>query len=219
MTDKPISKKTRLLLRNTAYPTTAELQPFINGHMKIDAANSNEKSAVDLPAMSSLIPVNAENLRISKEYRKQLPSLMKGKLELMQNFMLHEIAPTLLAVANGLQDSKEILEATFEEATDTNGVFARIEDAVSRALDVKIMNFVIGVTGLEPKEVAEFKLLSLSKEMGSNENLVGQLFAMLKVHDLPRAKKERKAPVRGLQEAEGPGPRGRAGRPGARTKR
>lgn len=214
-----MKKQPRLVLRTTAYPSIEDLQPFINGHQKINNANSNEKSAVDLPEMSSLIPVNAENLRISKEYRKQLPLLMNNKLELTQNFFLHEVAPSLLALSNGLQDAKEILETTLDEKSDTDNLFHKIENAVGLALDVKIMNFAISVIGLDVKEAKEFKLLAFSKEMGStNENLIGQLLKVFSVHDVPGAKKGAKVPVRGLPKTEGNGQRRRPSRPGARTK-
>lgn len=210
--------KTRLKLRTTAYPSRADLQPFINGHEKLTHGHVDENSPVALEAMSSRVPINEQAIKLGKAYREVLPTLLKDKLDLTRNFFLNEIAPYLLACSNGLQDARDVLVAAFEEEADVDPLFAKIENAVGLAMDIRILNFAKTMTGLSETEARQFMTIAFSKELKTNEDITGKLLDMLSLSNLPGTAKGTKVPVRRLPEAKVDRKPARTRRAGARSK-
>lgn len=194
---------TRLKLRKTPYPTREELRPFINGHEKLTSASPDETNSSEMGPLSSRVPANAETIRLGLKYRGEVPELISEKLTATREFFLREITPYLLACANGLQDSQDILQSAFEESPDTDNLFSKIENAVGLALDIRILNFAKTFTNLSEEESKQFLFMAFSKELKHNDTLSNHLSELLALPDVPRPKKESKVQLRKPQEAKG----------------
>lgn len=189
--------KTRLSLRKTAYPTKAELQPFINGHNKISSGHTDDHSEVAMDPLSSRVPFNSETIRLGLEYREAFPTLLQARMADARDFFLQEITPFMLACSNGLQDAQDIMESAFNEKADVANVFGKIEDAVHLALNIKILNFAKNFAGLDAVASRQFLTLAFAHELKTNEDVTAKLLSMLKLTEtaVKRATVKKPEPV------------------------
>lgn len=179
----------KLKFRNTPYPTAEELKPFINSHQKISNASNDELKHTPLDALSSRVPSNLESIKASEQFRKDLPEYLKGKMTSVKDFFLKDVTPYLLATSNALQDTADILELTFEEPADTAALFAKVENAIGLAMDVKILNFAKNFVGLDAYEAQQFLLMAYSKELKSSESIASIMHALQSLGEVPDLKK------------------------------
>ena len=183
------TSKKNVVFRRSPYPTVQEMQPFINSHERITHGHVDSKSAVELNPLSSLVPVNADALRMGTEYRDALPPMLLGKIEASRKFFLNEMAPFLLGCANGLQDAQDVLRVALQEDTDVQGWFRKIEVSLDLAMTVKIMNFSKKFAGLDAQEEKQFMTLAFANELKTNEDMATKLLAMIKAQDTKAAAK------------------------------
>lgn len=149
-------------------PNDKDWKPFIESHEKLNDPLSPDASLKD--DLTTKVPLNKEMLKLAEAYRQQLPALMQKRMVEVRTFFLEEIAPLLLSTSNGLGDAKEILEAALEEEPAVSNYFSRIEKAVDTAVEVRILNFVIGLSNLTPAMRSQFLLLTLTKGGASHES-------------------------------------------------
>lgn len=173
------TKKRLLKLRTTPYPSKEDLKPFINGHEELTKGKAEDHTVAEIDPLSSLTPVNQESIRLGKKYREELPAVLESKIERTRQFFLNEIAPYLLACSNGLQDAKDVMESAFNEEADVQPLFNKIENAVSLAMDIRILHFAKEIAGLSEIEAKQFMVIAFSKELNTNEDITAKLLEML----------------------------------------
>ena len=144
-------------------------KPFIDSHERLNDPFSPEVGAEIKDPLSTRTPLNKALLEQAKLYRKQLPSLMEKHVDEVKQFFLNEIAPLLLSTSNGLQDAREILASALEEEPAVSTYFSRIEKAVDTAVEIRILNFVSKLSGLDPTMRSQFLMLTLTKDASSSD--------------------------------------------------
>lgn len=151
------------------------MKPFINQHERISSESTDSLNTAEIGPLSSTVPFNAELIALGNNYRESAPSLLLDKIQQTRDFILQDIAPVLLAVQSGMQDSEDILETAFEEKPDLDAIFMRIQHVVRQAVDVRITSFAQHITGLSKAEANQFVLMSMSKDLKSHEGIAGLL--------------------------------------------
>jgi hypothetical protein len=83
-------------------------------------------------------------------YRKEMPDILRNKVEKVREFFLTEIAPLTLASGGGNSQSREVVQRLLDTDVDT-AMFARFENMVNRAATIKMAEFTLEYFQL-PKE-------------------------------------------------------------------
>jgi hypothetical protein len=143
------------------------IEPFIlrneqlNDHTKRDL--DTEDGFVDRE------PSNKRILAISKAYQDKLPKLLEARIPEVRDFFLREIAPTSLAIANGVQDAQEVLERALGEKPDTAYFSSKIENLAYIGLEIKIVSFITKLLKLSPEENTQFLSVVFAKEIRTED--------------------------------------------------
>lgn len=111
-----------------------------------------------------VVPVNQALVDLSKQYQKDTPNVLAPRINAARDFLINVIAPSLLALDNGLQDGVEVLRLAMEEEPQAGKYFNMLHTMMEQALRVKMANFISEQCGLNEQERFMFLELSLRKE-------------------------------------------------------
>lgn len=107
-------------------------------------------------ALPKHTPTNQVLIRMVKEYRADMPELLKDGIESTRSFFLKDIAPTVVSMMNGLQDGHDILKQAMLEEPQTTEYFNAMNGMLKLALHTKMSTFIAKHTKLNAEERAIF---------------------------------------------------------------
>lgn len=87
-------------------------------------------------------PIDAEVQTRLKQYRKDAPDQLKGRIAEVREFFLTEIAPRTLASSGGTIQATEVVQQLLETEVDQN-IMSRFDNMVNRAATLKLADFVL----------------------------------------------------------------------------
>lgn len=101
---------------------------------------------------TGLTPSNAVLVEMAKDYKEKMPTIIGPGIENTRNFFLTDIAPSVMAMTNGLQDGFDVLKQVMGEEPQASQYFNAMNTMLGVALKTKMANFIAGHCNLSPEE-------------------------------------------------------------------
>lgn len=101
---------------------------------------------------TGLIPTNSVLIEIAKDYKEKMPTIIGPGIENTRSFFLSDIAPSVMAMTNGLQDGFDVLKQVMGEEPQAAQYFNAMNAMLGIALKTKMANFIANHCGLTPEE-------------------------------------------------------------------
>lgn len=126
---------------------------------------------------AALNPVNKDIIKSSKEYSELIPAELDSLSRKTRKFVLHEIAPQMIAVFNGVQDASEVLKETFQQDPGMLEFAAFTDQVLMHGVRTKMVSHVCKILGLDAKEAALVLVQSLNLPQSIVETLLRDILA------------------------------------------
>lgn len=98
-------------------------------------------------------PFNIEVFQKTEEFKGDIGAPVKENIEIVSNFLLHEISPLLLGLDGGVEQARSIIHATVMDVDQYP--FTTFELLIREAIKIKIANFVKEYFDLKDVDIEE----------------------------------------------------------------
>lgn len=92
--------------------------------------------------VTSVTPTNSVLIAMAKDYKEKMPAIIGPGIENTRTFFLADIAPSVMAMTNGLQDGFDVLKQVMDEEPQASQYFNAMNTMLGIALKTKMANFI-----------------------------------------------------------------------------